>query len=286
MLKYFSKSCPFHHCSLKADLWLRLQFAPFSSLLSLHLWQLDTRHCMAARAEMSFTLLSFTIVLLCSSRSPFLTPSPLLPPTYRGVRVIRVWALVSTPIHLYRCCRGLILQSHIRLSQSTPHIGCFWGGGKDKKKKREKPIGFFVTSIECLRAAVSLFCLAISGKLIFILAWSFDYGNNSVWLHLKCCLAQLWLACQLVLERWVTWGYVMRVCACVREGGRETGREMFVGGKLLAMLYRDKASIIPVLEKQSERDKHWNIVSWKTRSMWRSGPAIFQFNTASPIRVK
>ena len=32
-VKWFSKSCPFQHCSSKADLWLRLQFTPFFSLL-------------------------------------------------------------------------------------------------------------------------------------------------------------------------------------------------------------------------------------------------------------
>lgn len=126
-VKCFSNSCPFQHCSLKVDLWLRLQCAPFFSLLPLHRWQLDTRHYMAVRAEMSFTLLSFTISFLLFFSSShllyhFSRPSFLLPssPIYKGDRVIRVWAVVSSPIHFYLCVRGLILQSHILLSQSTP----------------------------------------------------------------------------------------------------------------------------------------------------------------------
>lgn len=40
---------------------------------------------------------------------------------------------------------------------------------------------------------------------------------------------------------------------CVWES--ETQRDMLVQGRLLVMLFRDKASIITLLEKQSERDK-------------------------------
>lgn len=84
--------------------------------------------------------------------SPFPLPSPPsrpVPPIYRGDRVIRVWALVSYSIHFYLRFPGLILQSDILLSQSTfpphphPALVVFEGGKK-------KPIGFFVTSIECL----------------------------------------------------------------------------------------------------------------------------------------
>lgn len=108
---------------------------------------------------------------------------------------------------------------------TPPLFGCFWGV--------EKTIGFFVTSIEFLRPGFPAFYLSISGKHIFILAWSFDYSSNSVWLHLKCSLAQLWLPCQLVLQRWVTWGCCMCVCMCVfmcvcgRE--RETERDVSSG---------------------------------------------------------
>lgn len=75
-------------------------------------------------------------------------------------------------------------------------------------------------------------------------------------------------------------GYLGMLCVCVWVYKR--GSE----GTLLVMLYRDKASIITLLEKQSERDKHWNIVSWETWSIWRNGAALFQFNTATPIRFR
>lgn len=47
----------------------------------------------------------------------------------------------------------------------------------------------------------------------------------------------------------------MYVCFYVCVWERETQREMLVQGRLLVMLFRDKASIITLLEKQSERDK-------------------------------
>lgn len=73
---------------------------------------------------------------------------------------------------------------------------------------------------------------------------------------------------------------------CVLERGRAI--ETLVGdvGRLLLMLYRDKASIITLLEKQSERDKHWDIVSQKTWSIRRNGAALFQFNMAAAIRFR
>lgn len=129
-----SKSCPFQHCSLKVDLWLRLQFT-FLSLLPLHSWHLYTRHYIATRAEMSFTLLLFHYCIVLYKSSP-LSPSLAFPPIYRGDRVIRVWAVVFSPIHFYLCFRGLILQSHFLLSQSTfpPAAGCFWGWGEKKSQ--------------------------------------------------------------------------------------------------------------------------------------------------------
>lgn len=137
--KCFSESCPFQHCSLKADLWLRLQFTPLFSLLPLRCWQLGIR-CYMAAAEMSYALLSFTIVFFSSSPllfrfSPHLSSSPAFRPIYKGDRVIRVCAVVSYPIRFYLRFRGLILQSHILLSQSTfpPYrFSCFWGGKKSQ----------------------------------------------------------------------------------------------------------------------------------------------------------
>lgn len=52
------------------------------------------------------------------------------------------------------------------------------------------------------------------------------------------------------------------------------------------MPYRDKASIITLPEKQSVRDKRWDIVSRKTWSIRRNGAALFQFNAAAAIRFR
>lgn len=55
--------------------------------------------------------------------SPFPSFPPPVPPVCRGDRVIRMWAVVSYPIHFFFfficASRGLILQSHILLNQST-----------------------------------------------------------------------------------------------------------------------------------------------------------------------
>lgn len=76
-VKWFSKSCPFQHCSSKADLWLRLRFTPFFSFLPPPSFSLSAGHqAPYVRAEMSFTLPPFTTVFLFSSPLLF-PPSPL-----------------------------------------------------------------------------------------------------------------------------------------------------------------------------------------------------------------
>ena len=85
-----------------------------------------------------------------------LLPPPPVPPICRGDRVIRMWAVVSYPIHFLfffylRFPRINSPVAHptqpIYFFSALPHarFSCFWGG---KKKKKEKPIGVFVTSIE------------------------------------------------------------------------------------------------------------------------------------------
>ena len=100
-VKWFSKSCPFQHCSLKADLWLRLQFTPFSSLLHPASWTPGSicESWNVIHASSLHPCLPFLI------SSPFPTYLPVfpppVPPIYRGDRVIRMWALVSYPINFF-----------------------------------------------------------------------------------------------------------------------------------------------------------------------------------------
>lgn len=70
-------------------------------------------------------------------------------------------------------------------------------------------------------------------------------------------------------------GYLRMLCVHVRVWERARQRE-----RLLVILYRDKASIITLLEKLSEGE-HWNSVSYKTWSIWRNRSAWFQINNTA-----
>lgn len=205
-IKCFSKTCPFQHCSFKTDLWLRIQFTFCFSLFLFLCWQLDSRHCVAVRAEMSFTFFTFTIVFLSSS-SLSIFPVVALP-IYRGGRVIRVWAVVFYPIHFYLCFPGLILQSHILLSNSTspphPALVVFEVG--------KNPIGFFVTSIEFLHPGIPTFHLHISGKHII-------HFGLVIWLEWYLCMTSFTMqfgTIVTILSPGITEiGYLGMFCVCM-----------------------------------------------------------------------
>lgn len=176
---------------------------------------------MAVSTEMSFTLLPFTTIFLFVTSSPFLLFTPSSPPR---------------PSHLQRW-QGY--QSMSSCFLPDPFVSTL-RRINSPVTHRAQPINFLANALVVFEGGESQLdslspqsCastppssspplhLPISGKHIFILAWSFDYSNNCVWLHLKCCLARLWKSCQLVLERWVTWGCCVCMCVCERERDRE-----------------------------------------------------------------
>lgn len=236
-VKWFSKSCPFQHCSSKADLWLRLRFTPFFSFLPPPSFSLSAGHrAPYVRAEMSFTLPPFTTVFLFSS--PLLFPPSPLPslPFAEATGLSECEQLFLTrSIFFFFYLRFPRINSPVAHPTQPinffppcpmPALVVFEG---KKKEKKEKPIGVFGhLNRESLqpRHPPSRSISPLSGKRIFILARSFDYSNNSVWLHLKCRLAQLWKCCQLVLER-----RLVRVCVCVCSQEWERDRDISRGGE-------------------------------------------------------
>lgn len=86
--KVLSRRWPFQHYTLKVDLLLISQFTLY---FSPHSWQLDIGRYMALIDF--FQLLSFS-----TSLSILQLPSH---PIHRGGRVIRMWAVVSSPNHFY-----------------------------------------------------------------------------------------------------------------------------------------------------------------------------------------